>query len=94
MNTHELDAANEQWRRHSEDEASARQVQQESAGDSHQPVEGPPPYGNEQVNLMAATIVEQERERCARLVENWPAGPDLHPSGLLHDLAAALRRGL
>jgi hypothetical protein len=92
MENQESDAANELWRQHSEDEAAARKAQQTHAGQTHQPVEGPPPYGNEQVNLLAAEIVARERERCAMLVETWPAGPDVKPDELLRQLAAQLRR--
>jgi hypothetical protein len=92
MDTPKTHAANELWRRHSEDEAAARAVQQESAGEDHGPLAGPPPYGNEQVNLIAAAIVERERERCARLVERWPPGDDPSRAGLLREIAEALRR--
>ena len=91
MDTQESTAANELWQHHSHDEALARRDEQERAGDTHHPVEGPPPYGNEQVNLMAAEIARQERERCARLVETWP-GVDASTAGLLRQLAAELRR--
>ena len=91
MDTQESKAANELWQHHSQDEAMARKVQQERAGATHHPVEGPPPYGNEQVNLLAAEIVRQERERCARLVETWP-GVDPGTAALLRRLAAELRR--
>jgi hypothetical protein len=92
METRKPDAANELWRQHSEDEARALGRQQESAGSTHQPVSGPPPYGNEQVNLIAADIVRRERERCATLVENWDVGSDVSAAALLRALAAALRR--
>lgn len=92
MDTTKSDAANELWRQHSEDEARARVAQQHSAGGTHQPVQGPPPYGNQEVNLLAAEIVQQERERCARLVEAWPAGSDARLAQALQDVAAALRR--
>ena len=92
MDSKESLAANELWRRHSEEEATARKVQQEHAGSTHRPVDGPPPYGSEQVNLLAAEIVSKERERCARLVETWPgAAPET--AELLRQVAAALRQG-
>ena len=91
MTTRKTDAANELWRRHSEDEATARAAQQESAGQGHQPVAGPPPYGNEQVNLMAAEIVRRERERCAALVETWPVAPGAGGAELLREIAAGIR---
>ncbi|HEY1226079.1 MAG TPA: hypothetical protein VGF26_02045, partial [Ramlibacter sp.] len=91
MDTRQTDAANELWRRHSEDEAVARAAQQETAGRRHHPLPGPPPYGNEQVNLMAAEIVARERERCARLVETWPFAPDAGRSELLRQLAQVIR---
>jgi hypothetical protein len=92
MDTQTSDAANERWRQHTEDEAVARKVQQRSAGWNHQPVQGPPPYGNEQVNLMAAEIVAAERERCAVLVEEWRVAPEITPAELLRQVAAELRR--
>lgn len=91
MDTRQYDAANELWRRHSEDEAVTRAVQQENAGQEHHPVPGPPPYGSAQVNLMAAEIVERERERCARLVETWPVAPDASSAELLRDIAERIR---
>ncbi|TFZ06119.1 hypothetical protein EZ313_05610 [Ramlibacter henchirensis] len=92
-NRRKADHANEQWQRHSDDEARARAAQQESAGGTHQPVEGPPPYGNEQVNLIAAEIEREVTDRCARLVETWPVGAgDEAAAGLLRDLAQAIRR--
>ena len=93
MDTQESKAANALWQQHSEEEAVARKLQQERAGDTHHPVEGPPPYGNEQVNLLAAEIVSQERERCASLVETWPAA-DPYTAELLRQVAAELRRGI
>jgi hypothetical protein len=92
MDTQESKAANELWKQHSDEEAMARQGQQARAGDTHSPVEGPPPYGNEQINLLAAGIVRQERERCASLVERWP-GVDRGTAELLVRIAAELRRG-
>ena len=91
MDTQESKAANELWQQHSQEEAIARKGQQERAGDTHRPVEGPPPYGNEQINLLAAGIVRQERERCASLVESWP-GVDAGTAELLRQVAAELRR--
>ena len=91
MDSQESRAANELWQQHSQEDAVARKIQQERAGATHHPVEGPPPYGNEQVNLLAAEIVIQERERCAKLVEAWPAG-DPDTAGLLRRVAAELRR--
>ena len=92
MDTQESKAANELWQQHSQDEAVARQVQQERAGDTHRPVAGPPPYGSEQINLLAAEILREERERCAGVVEKWP-GVDLGTAELLARVAAELRRG-
>jgi len=92
MDTKESDAANELWRQHAEDEAVALKAQQASAGMTHHPVEGPPPHGNEKVNLIAAEILRQERERCARLVETWPVGGDASALKLLSQVAAELRR--
>ena len=92
MDNQKTDAANERWRQHSEDEAAHREAQQDSAGGTHRPVQGPPPYGNEQVNLMAAAIVQAERERCARLVEGWPVGTDAGSAELLREVAARIRR--
>jgi hypothetical protein len=92
MDTQESDAANELWRQHTEDESLARRAQQNTAGITHQPVEGPPPYGNEEVNLMAAELVAGERERCARVVETWPVGTDAKAAELLRQVAAELRR--
>ena len=92
MDTRQTDAANELWRRHSEDEAVARAVQQRSAGQDHSPLPGPPPYGNEQVNLIASGIVDSERERCARLVETWPVARDARNAELLREIAEGIRR--
>ncbi|KQT10320.1 hypothetical protein [Ramlibacter sp. Leaf400] len=92
MDTQHTKAANERWRRHAEDEAAARAVQQENAGATHQPVGGPPPYGNEQVNLIAAEIIAIERERCAVLVETWPVGSDARAAEMLEQVAARIRR--
>ena len=92
MNTRKTESANELWQQHSRDEAAAIEVQQGQAGDTHRPVGGPPPYGNEEVNLLAARIVEQERERCASLVEAWPVAPGSEAARLLRDIAAELRR--
>lgn len=92
MDIQDSKAANELWQKHSEEEAMARKVQQALAGETHHPVEGPPPYGNEQVNLLAVEIVRQERERCASLVEAWP-GVDPVTAELLGQVATKLRRG-
>ena len=91
MDTQQTDAANERWRQHTEDEATARAVQQERAGPTHRPVNGPPPYGNEQMNQVAAEIKAEEREHCARLVETWPVA-DAKAADLLRQVAAGLRR--
>jgi hypothetical protein len=92
MENQQTDAANERWRQHTEDESAARAAQQAQAGPTHRPVGGPPPYGNEQVNLVAAEIKAEEREHCARLVETWPVGSDAKAADLLRQVAAALRR--
>ena len=92
METRDAVAANEQWQRHNQDEARARAAQQQSAGGSHRPVNGPPPYGNEVVNAIAADIVQREREHCARLVEAWPVGGDGRKSELLRQVAEGIRR--
>ena len=84
-------AADQLWRRHTQDEAEARAVQQESAGQDHSPLPGPPPYGNAQVNLIAAEIVLRERERCARLVEGWPVDPTADAGAMLRDIADRIR---
>ena len=91
MDTRQTDAANELWRRHSQDEATARAAQQERAGQAHRPVDGPPPYGNEEVNLLAAEITAGERERCARLVEAWAIPPGADGPELLRQVAAGIR---
>jgi hypothetical protein len=92
MNDEQSDAANEQWRQHTEDETIARQAQQRDAGDTHGPVTGPPPYGNAQLNVLAAESTARERERCAHLVETWPVGTDAEAAELLRRVAFELRR--
>ena len=84
-------AADQLWRRHTEDETAARAVQQESAGQDHAPLPGPPPYGNAQVNLIAAEIVQRERERCAQVVESWPAST-ADRAALLREIADHIRQ--
>lgn len=82
------------WRRHNDDEAQARALQQEAAGDTHRPVSGTPPYGDERVNAVALDVARSERERCAAFVEGWALPADAPPqlAALLRELAQALRQ--
>jgi len=67
------DTKRPQWEQHNLDEAVARQVQQDSAGGTHSPVIGPPPYGDDAINALVRDAVLAERERCARSASSWPA---------------------
>ncbi|MBE7942487.1 hypothetical protein IM725_18120 [Ramlibacter aquaticus] len=85
-------AASRMWQSHSEDEVEAIKAQQRAAGDSHHPAQGPPPYGSEDRNLLARDVSSAERERCAQLVESWPADASLGSKEALMAVAAMLRR--
>ena len=55
------------WAGHLRDEAAEQRVQQESAGASHEPVNGPLPFSADNLD----DAVRVERERCAYLAESW-----------------------
>ena len=71
------DTERPQWEQHNLDEAVARQAQQESAGGTHSPVIGPPPYGDDAINALVRDAVLAERERCARSASSWPVEPGI-----------------
>jgi hypothetical protein len=60
-----------QWAEHLQDEADALGLQQQSAGDSHTPVEGPLPHSADQLAIAVGAAVSQERLRCAKVAESW-----------------------
>lgn len=91
MDEKKANAATQQWRQHTADEAQASAAQQEDARPGHGPVTGPPPYGSEKLNVFAADIIRSERERCARLVETWPADAQPDAAALLAEVARAIR---
>jgi hypothetical protein len=71
------DPGRPQWEQHNLDEAVARQAQQDSAGATHSPVIGPPPYGDDAINALVRDAVIAERERCARSASSWPVEPSI-----------------
>lgn len=66
-----------QWANHMKDEAKALELQQQAAGDSHAPVEGPRPYSADElgaaVTAAVAAAVAAERQRCADIADSWRA---------------------
>ena len=60
-----------QWAEHMDDEARALQVQQQAAGGTHSPVEGPLPHSENDLTDAVAAAVLAERQRCARLADSW-----------------------
>lgn len=62
-----------QWADHMNEEAQAREAQQQAAGRSHSPVEGPLPYSANDLDEAVAAAVDTERQRCARIAESWSA---------------------
>jgi hypothetical protein len=61
----------QQWAQHLQDEAKALERQQEAAGSTHSPVEGPLPYSADQLAEAVAIAVAAERQRCAQIAESW-----------------------
>jgi hypothetical protein len=59
------------WAEHMEDEARALDLQQQEAGSTHSPVEGPLPYSADELNQAVAAAVAAERQRCAQIADNW-----------------------
>jgi hypothetical protein len=94
MNTSEQ---RRQWAEHIADEGRALQRQQEAAGTTHSPREGPLPHTAEQLEAAVAAAVAGERQRCAALAEAWSAEPRLLETlgdlteGELHAAAATAR---
>ncbi|MGZ5179145.1 MAG: hypothetical protein ACXWC6_03460 [Ramlibacter sp.] len=81
-----------QWQRIQDDESAALQAQQATAGGTHAPVLGPPPYGDHGVNILVESAVRAERERCAALVEAFSGAlQDGDTRALLGRLAQAVR---
>jgi len=81
-----------EWQRIQNDESAARQAQQATAGLTHGPVLGPPPYGDHGVNMLVESSVRAERERCAAMAEAFAASvQDGDARALLARLAQALR---
>lgn len=60
-----------QWAAHMADEDRARQLQQQSAGASHTPTEGPLPYSAQQLEAAVNAAVASERQRCADIADAW-----------------------
>lgn len=60
-----------QWAEHLDDEAKALQRQQQTAGGTHTPVEGPLPYSADQLDAAIAASVAAERQRCAEIADSW-----------------------
>lgn len=73
-----------EWAEHLKDEARAIAVQQESAGGTHQPVGGPLPFSQDDVNAAVRLAVRAERERCALLAASFA-----EPGSLAEVLPAA-----
>lgn len=62
-----------QWAEHIKDEAKALQEQQDAAGDTHSPMEGPLPHSADDLAAAVATAITAERQRCADVAEGWNA---------------------
>ena len=62
-----------QWAEHIKDEAKALEVQQQAAGGTHSPVEGPLPYSADDLAVAVAAAVTAERQRCAEIADGWSA---------------------
>lgn len=60
-----------EWAEHLKDEAKAIAAQQESAGETHQPVGGPLPFSQDDVSTAVRRAVQAERERCAVLAADF-----------------------
>lgn len=60
-----------QWAEHIADERQALQLQQQAAGPTHSPKEGPLPYTEDQMHAAIAAAVAAERHRCAELADAW-----------------------
>lgn len=59
------------WAEHLKDEAVAHEKQQQSAGVSHGPLQGPLPFSADDLNGARREGAQLERERCARIAEDW-----------------------
>ena len=66
-----------QWAEHMADEGRALQRQQDAAGATHSPVEGPLPYSAQQLEAAVAAAVARERQRCADIADAWARQPRL-----------------
>ncbi|HZY18437.1 MAG TPA: hypothetical protein VFE82_08140 [Ramlibacter sp.] len=84
-----------EWSRILGDESAALQAQQATAGSSHAPVLGPPPYGDHGINMLVEAAVRAERDRCAALADTHAAAQAADPQAqaLLLELGAAIRAG-
>lgn len=60
-----------QWAQHIADEGRALELQQEAAGATHSPTEGPMPYTVNQLESAVAAAVAAERLRCAGIADTW-----------------------
>lgn len=60
-----------QWAEHIADEARALRVQQDAAGGTHAPTEGPLPYTADQLEAAIMRAVMAERQRCVAIAERW-----------------------
>jgi hypothetical protein len=74
MNTSEQ---RKQWAAHIADEAEVLQGQQQSAGESHAPLESPIPHTVEELEAAVTAAVAAERQRCAEIADRWTDEPRL-----------------
>ena len=66
-----------QWAEHIKDEAKALHEQQQAAGDTHSPLEGPLPHTADDLAAAVAAAVTAERQRCAEIADRWSAQANL-----------------
>ena len=60
-----------QWADHIADEDRALQLQQQAAGATHSPTEGPLPHTAEELEAAVTAAVARERQRCAEIADAW-----------------------
>jgi hypothetical protein len=66
-----------QWAEHMKDEAKALEKQQQAAGGTHSPMEGPLPHSADDLAVAVAAAVAAERKRCAEIAGRWSAEAQL-----------------
>lgn len=75
------------WEAHLRDEKNAHDLQQASAGPTHQPVERPLPHTAREMNEAVQAAVDEERERCAAIARRWASDSSMTATEVAQKIA-------